>query len=177
MSSLTDDMKPIVGFPGYLISKAGTIWSTKRNKFKALCPNNRGHIVVRLADANGVFRTKKVHRLVAEAFIPNPKNLPIVNHIDGNPSNNSVENLEWSTYSLNQKHSYTVLGRKGVSGYRHPRSKQVIQLTLSGEAIAVYESSGDAQRKTKIQGTDIRACARGKLKTAGGYIWKYIEAA
>lgn len=72
--------------------------------------NNRGYCFVCYKE-NGVRKNILVHRLVAEAFIPNPQNKPEVNHIDGNPKNNNVINLEWVTPSENRKHAYWVLGR------------------------------------------------------------------
>ena len=66
----------------------------------------------------------QTHRLVAEYFIPNPLNKPCVNHIDGNPGNNNVNNLEWSTYSENEKHSYDVLGK--INANRSLKNEDVI---------------------------------------------------
>lgn len=72
--------------------------------------NNKGYLFV-CAKENGRRKNLLIHRLVAEAFIPNPENKPEVNHIDGNPHNNRVDNLEWVTSSENRKHAYWSLGR------------------------------------------------------------------
>lgn len=80
-----------------------------------------GYKVVSLCDGNGTNRTCFIHRLIALAFIPNPNNLPQVNHIDGNKLNNSIENLEWVTSQENVVHSYET-GLASNAEERHPRS-------------------------------------------------------
>lgn len=84
--------------------------------------NSNGYKTVSLVK-NKVKTTHMVHRLVAVAFISNPDNRPYVNHIDGNRSNNHYKNLEWSTNSENQLHSYSILGNRAVNGERNGRSK------------------------------------------------------
>jgi hypothetical protein len=83
--------------------------------------DNKGYFRTNLAK-DGVNKTVKVHRVVAEAFIPNPDNLPQVNHKDGNKQNNCVENLEWCSASENQKHAFR-LGLKTVDGENNPSHK------------------------------------------------------
>ena len=91
---------PVVGYKDYLIYPDGKVFSTKSNKF--LKPNitPQGYKSVELFNNNGSKRLL-IHRLVAQAFIPNPENLPQVNHKDENPSNNNVDNLEWCTQKYN----------------------------------------------------------------------------
>ncbi len=124
---------------------------------------------------NKKFKKFRTHRIVALAFIPNPENKPQINHIDGNPSNNYLENLEWCTASENIIHSFTYLNRKapvgllGKKGKDCPHSKMVCQLSLDGFLIEVFDSYLEAKLKTNAPA--IGKCVSGKLKTSGGYIW------
>lgn len=94
--------KNIDGFENYQVS----IWGNIRNKNRILTPyvTQKGYLKIGLSK-NGKNYKKRVHRLVAEAFIPNPHNLPQVNHKDGNPKNNSITNLEWCTNQENKSHA------------------------------------------------------------------------
>lgn len=108
-----------------------------------------------------------IHRLVAEAFIPNPDNKTQINHIDGNPLNNHVNNLEWSTSSENQFHSrYTLKNNTGFS------DTPVLCLETGNK----YISTRDAWRDTGISYSHISECANGKRKTAGGFHWRKVVA-
>lgn len=86
------------------------VWRRTSSHFMSVQENNKGYLFV-CAKEEGRRKNLLIHRLVAEAFIPNPENKPEVNHIDGNPHNNKVDNLEWVTSSENRKHAYRVLGR------------------------------------------------------------------
>lgn len=91
-------------FPHYQIGTLGTIISTKVNKegrTRKVHANKLGYVCVILTQSSGVYLTKKVHRLVAEAHVPNPEGKPEVNHIDHNKANNRLENLEWVTHREN----------------------------------------------------------------------------
>lgn len=177
----------IKDFPDYYITDTGDVYSTVYNhiynpnkelrklKFGVGTANYLSVVLCK----NGQHYRKFVHRLVAEAFIPNPENKPEVNHIDGNPSNNRVENLEWVTRSENIKHSYRFLGRKITGSYAwhpfgkdNPLSKIVLQIK-DGVVIAEFYGISEANRKTGIQFKNISAVCRGKRKSAGGFQWKY----
>ena len=98
-------LKDIKGFEQYYsISDDGKVYSKVRNIYLKLNNKKNGYVYVTLQVKNKKY-TKRVHRLVAEAFIPNPQNKPFVNHIDGNKSNNVVQNLEWVTGSENNIHA------------------------------------------------------------------------
>lgn len=116
----------------------------------------------------------KVHRLVANAFIPNPQNLPQVNHIDGDKTNNCVTNLEWITNLNNMRHSCKILGRKYNTGKNHHNSRPVLQLK-NGIVINSFDNINQAARATNTHCSCISMCCSGKLKKSNGYQWKYKE--
>ena len=93
--------KDIKGCPGYQISNQGRVWSSKRNRYLALTPNNTGYLQVKIIAANGKRKNELVHRLVALHFIDNPEGKPEVDHIDRDKTNNNAENLRWATRSEN----------------------------------------------------------------------------
>lgn len=114
-----------------------------------------------------------VHRLVAMAFIPNPKGLPQVNHIDENPSNNNVFNLDWCTGKENCNHGLhrqRIAGRQTNAAYH---SKAVSQYSADGIYICSYPSTREAERQTGIACEQISRVCKGKNKHAGGFKWKY----
>lgn len=159
---------------GAYTNQTGKTWNSERILKPAR--KSRGYMYVQLSK-NGKTCPKHVHRLVAEAFIPNPENKPTVNHKNGNKADNSVENLEWATYTENNIHSIRVLGNNKQIEYSVKKS--VLQFDLNGNFIAEYPSYREAQRQTGINSIDV--VCRGerqkgrKQKTAGGYIWKYKE--
>lgn len=177
--------KDIIGYEGiYQVSNLGRIKIIKnmhkgnKTTFMEISPNRYGYCRVSLWK-NKKRKTYCVHRLVAEAFIPNPENKPQVNHKDGQKSNNDAENLEWATSSENQTHSCRVLGHIprtfiGRFGKLHPRSKKVKQIK-DGKIIAVFDGIMEASRITSINKTQIsNICQKKKgFKTAGGYIWEF----
>lgn len=99
----------------------------------------------------------RIHRLVADAYIPNPDNLPQVDHIDGNKTHNYLNNLQWITNRDNV--------RKG-------RNKPILQYSLDGEFIREWECAADVGREVKSL---ICQCLKGRYKTACGFVWKYKE--
>ena len=98
-------IKDIKGYEGYYkITKDGDVFSIRSNRFLKLNYKKNGYVYIEL-NVDGVAKTHRVHRLVAEVFIPNPENKPFVNHKDGVKSNNHIENLEWVTGTENNLHA------------------------------------------------------------------------
>ena len=158
--------KPIAGYDGYEVSSLGRVRSMKHKKVKILKPGNAGYgyLAVNLCK-NGKVKYMKVHRLVAEAFIPNPQNLETVNHIDEDKTNNNVNNLEWMTQADNNRY-----------GTRIARCSKQVQMfdKSTGELLATFPSIKEAELQTGISSGNICSCCNGNRdKSAGGFVWKY----
>lgn len=157
-------MTNIAGYEGlYAITDDGKVWSYKNNMF--LKPFlARGYFRVRLCK-NGANKQILIHRLVAEAFLPNPKKLPQINHIDENKKNNCVDNLEWcdAKYNIN----YGEHNKKVAKSH----CKKVYCVELD----RVFESAKSAATQLNLSDSNIAKCCKGKYKTTGGYRWKYAD--
>ena len=155
-------------------------------KVKRLFRNGKERILAGKIDKDGyinVILSKnqkkkhcRLHRIIAEAFVPNPENKPQVNHKDRNKQNNFVDvddvlgattNLEWVTASENVIHGY-------VTG-RNVRKSSVFQYTRDLKLVSRWDSIREASRALNISPNNISSCCTGNLKTAGGYIWKHSE--
>ena len=176
--------KDVVGFEGlYKVSDEGDVYSVERRDsrghrcggriLKPKCDRD-GYLMVNLYK-NGKYKTKKVHRIVAEAFIPNPKGFLEINHKDENKSNNELSNLEWCTREYNINY-----------GKRTEKvSKKVRAINIKTGEVLTFNSIRGAGRKGYDQGGVAKACkgvykaGNGKLigdgRTYKGYRWSYEE--
>lgn len=177
--------RDIKGYEGlYQVSNYGRVKSlnykrTNKEKNMVLTKLNSGHLEVRFCK-EGIVRHFFIHRLVAEAFIPNPNNYGVVHHIDHNPQNNVVENLEWMSEEEHKKiHHSSNGGNAGRS------CKTVYQYTLDGKLVAVWKSASEAARQLGFQESQISNCCNGgffykkkkkwiNIKQHKGYIWSYV---
>ena len=155
-----EQWKEIVNFEGiYEVSSLGQVRrihkDNRSSKYKVLSQDTlKGYKKVTLFK-NGIGYKKQVHRLVAEAFIPNPLNLEQINHKDENPSNNNVDNLEWCSRIYNVNYG------TGIDRQVAKRSKKVIQLDLNGNIINEFNSTQEASRILGISQGLISNCCNG----------------
>ena len=173
MKELWRDIKGYKGY--YQVSNLGRIKSLERKcktskgertvpeKIKKLGNDKNKYKIITLYK-QGTNKTFKVHRLVAEAFIPNVNNLSQVNHKDENKSNNCLQNLEWCDASYNT--NYGTRNEKVSNKLKKP----ILQFDLDGNFIREWLSATDVGREVKGR---ICNCLKGRYKTACGYIWKY----
>ena len=164
---MTEIWKDIDGYEGlYQISNKGRVKRLYKASERILKPrdNGRGYLRVHLTKEN-TSKHIRVHRLVARAFIPNPDNLPEINHRDENKKNNCVENLEWMRHIDNCNY-----------GTRNERiSRKILQYSKSGELIREWQGAGEVERLLGIYRGNINSCCKGRYKSAYGFIWKYKE--
>lgn len=182
--------KDIEGFEGlYQVSSFGKVKSIGRTIYKqdrwgrvqeyylkekilSYYINSSGYCVVNLYNGEKCVH-KLIHRLVAIAFISNPDNLPEVNHNDENKQNNFYENLSWCDRKFNN--NYGKQSKRGRRIASKHRMKRVEQLDINGTSINIYEGIRVAEEETGIDNTAISRCCRGIFKTAGGYVWRYLN--
>lgn len=167
---MIEEWKDIEGYEGlYQVSNLGRVKRSKGKYMKSerilmLFINTPGYLQVMLCKNN---KCKKftVHRLVANAFIPNPENKPQVNHIDEDKTNNKVSNLEWVTAKENVNH-----------GTRNERSsKKIKAIDIANGEWNDYKSISECARELGLHQSSISICLKGKRKTSGGYTFKYKE--
>ena len=181
-TSLTEEWRPIPGFPDYEVSNMGNVRSIDRYRpyshgvrfvkgiiLKPYVNHKRGgYAYVSLSDRSKHYDFK-VHRLVAEAFIPNPEMKPAVNHIDCNPLNNTVDNLEWVTCKENSE--WTVkCGRQA-----RPGEKAIIATDPKTGKSYRFKSTKEAERQGHTRAAIWRAIT-GEYKHHHGLTWKYANA-
>ena len=172
--------KDISGYEGlYKISNFGRVkrlvfknrqTEIKREKILKNIKNNHNYSVVRLSK-NNKCKIYQVHRLVAITFIPNPKELPQVNHKDENKQNNRIDNLEWCNAKYNCNYGNR---NKKIKKISKNKGKSINQIK-SNIIIKKWKNIKEASVYLKINKSNICECCKGKRKTAGGYNWEYAK--
>jgi hypothetical protein len=158
------DCMDIPGYEGlYSISRSGRVYSykTKQNLKNIACEDYFRICLCR----NGRKQMLLLHRVIAEAFIPNPFGKPCINHIDGDKSNNSLENLEWVTHSENLLHAYETK--------LNTRPRPVVRVSKNGDT--VFYKSARAAEMDGFQNQNIAKCCKGARQTHLGYRWEYAK--
>jgi hypothetical protein len=161
-------------FQGYEVSDTGLVRSygkNKHNKILKVTINHKGYEVVYPSDINkqGYKTSCQVHRLVAQAFIPNPENKEQVNHKDGNKHNNHVSNLEWATNLENHEHK--------LAHHLEPSThspKRVGKFDLEGNLLETFDSIYAAGHSVGSNQYNVSRAVNGLRKTFKGFVWKYV---
>lgn len=171
---------PIRYFPDYWVSNKGRIWSSISECFLYGSPTGRcGHIDVSL-QRYGVRHHRYMHRLVAEAFIPNPHNYPIVRHLDDDPENNCVDNLAWGT-CLDNVHDCISSGRfryfteEDIEAANQKRRKAIVAVDLRTGDKTQFISQREAERVMGISQASISAVILGKRNHVNGYYFYFDD--
>lgn len=192
---MTEIWKDIQGYEGlYQVSNLGRVKSLARIlndgriwKEKIIKPakSGSGYMQVTLYK-NNIKKPFRIHRLVAEAFIPNPLNLPFVNHKDENKANNFVGtpennytdgNLEWCTreYNINYGTAIERISKTKTGIYNTKKSKTVLQLEKDGSLVRIWPSVREVERQLGYKNSNIAACCRGRYHSIYGFKWCYAK--
>ena len=203
---MIEEWKDIEGYEGlYQVSTLGRVkslkyWGGKRTAILSQAKRKDGYLMVGLS-RDGITKSKSVHRLVAQAFIPNPNNLEMINHKDEVPDNNCVSNLEWCSRSYNQLYSIGLHPERkmlfgnnfnGVNGVNnspfikkgnpHKCHRKVVQKTKDGEVLMIFDNAASAGKALNVTSNNITSTCKdnesGKFKrkhSAYGYIWEYLD--
>lgn len=153
----------------YKLFSDGTVISHFKNTIKGN-NNGKGYLSIQFTRGSKFCKRIYIHRLVAEAFIPNPKNLQEVNHKNGIKSDNRVENLEWVSSKENKKHAKEMGLLNGCYTY----SRSVIQMTMDREYIQTWKSAAEAARSLNCTKELIAQAARGICNSGKGFLWQYV---
>lgn len=169
--------KPVPSFNNrYEISNLGNLRNSSTKQLLKLRTTHNGYLVY--ANRNV---SKRIHRLVAEAFIPNPENKPCVDHINTIRTDNRVENLRWVTHKENNNNPISRINMSDAQkGSKNPNwgkmGKKIIQYDLDDNVIRKWDCIADAARGLNINYRNISSCCRGCTAKGGGYKWKYYDA-
>lgn len=161
----------------YSIDKNGVVINKLTGKILKHLIQTQGYKYIKIR-VNGKPKNLLLHRLLAEAFLPNFDNKPYINHKDGNKVNNTLDNLEWCTSSENNFHAYQMgfnyVSKQNIEVMQTLYSKQVEQLDSSGKLINRFSSLTEATKQTGVSTGNISLCCNGKRKFANGFKWRFV---
>ena len=160
---MIEEWRDVPGYEGlYEVSNLGRVRNIKTGRILRPLKHAGGYLQVALYK-NGTVRTSLINRLVALAFLPNPQNLPQINHKDEDKTNNTVDNLEWCDSKYNANY-----------GTRNEKvSKPVLQYDLLGNFIREWPSIMKVERELGIYQGSISMCCLDYRKSAGGFVWRF----
>ena len=177
-----EEWRLITDYPSYMVSDMGNVKNTATDTIKKATQRPDGYKVVGLWD-KGVSEVCYIHRLVGEAFLPNPDNKHTINHKDGDKGNNHLSNLEWATNSENNQHAYDNLPRKKCI---QPSSVRIRQLNLDGTLYHEWGSMRECaigtgfpmsslrQALTPTKGIRTHAGLKRGQRKAKGFLWEKV---
>jgi hypothetical protein len=142
MSASFEEWMDVDDLPGYMVSSFGVVKSIRYNKTLSHYPDQKGYPQVSMSFKNKRV-VKRVHLLVAKAFLPNPTHLPVVNHIDGNNKNPRACNLEWTSYKGNTQHAV-------ITGLKVPKNRVQVQVFRNDEVFGNFQSFREAAEALKV---------------------------
>lgn len=167
--NVKEQFKEIVDFPNYEVSNQGNVRRIGSSINRKTQEQYKGYIVISIKGSMNIRKTVKIHRLVAIAFIPNPDfdKFNMINHIDGDKSNNNVENLEWCDNSMNQKHAFTHNLQTNI-GSNNPRS------IITEDDVRCIRAN-KYNRSLKELSIEYNLSLSGLKKIYYKYTWKHID--
>ena len=174
-----EEWREIEGYPNYAVSNLGRVRGPRKDSLK-LVDGGQGYVKVTLSK-NGKHVDKRVNRLVATAFLPNPENHPIVMHLDNNRANNHVDNLQWGTHLENNRwcaqcgrHANTLTDETREKAFA-ARRKPVIAINTADGTRTRYISQHDAARSLGVMQQHIWGVLNGNRRSTGGYRFEYAD--
>lgn len=158
----------------YSVTRDGEVWSHLNKCWLTPKKHPLGYVSVALtiAGGNGKKDQRLVHRLVAEAYIPNPENKSTINHKNGAKADNRAENLEWATHSENHSHAYRELGRKAHTATLRDSSRPCVM--LQGDESMRFTSARAAAQALGLSEKGVARACRGERKSYAGRVWAYL---
>lgn len=188
--SCIEEWKAVAFFPNYEVSNFGNVRSKDRVTVRKGKPTKIKGVMLKQRNVKGYRRVTlyagnrkthqqyQVHRLVAEAFVPNPNGFPCINHKDENRINNHASNLEWCTHKYNSNYGTAIERRIKHQDWKSIADKQstpIEQVDRNGVVVKVWPSMMECERQSGMRSSGVSKCCRGQLKTYKGFMWRKVK--